>query len=64
MKKIYLIGFRGTSFQALEYKAELALIRAGHVGFAFENDSQFMLGFHPTPKRLKRWGVKQQQSSG
>lgn len=56
MKKIYLIGFRGTSFQALEYKAELALIRAGHVGFAFENDSQFMLGFHPTPEAIEAVG--------
>lgn len=56
MKKIYLIGFRGTSFQAPEYKTEPALIRAGHVGFAFEDDPQFILGFHPTLEAVEAVG--------
>jgi hypothetical protein len=56
MKKIYLIGFRGTSFQVPEYKNEPALIRAGHVGFAFEDDPQFIFGFHPTPEAVEAVG--------
>ena len=52
MKTIYLIGFRGTSFQVPEYKAEPALIRAGHVGFAFEDEPDFIFGFHPTPDAI------------
>ena len=56
MKKIYLIGFRGTSFQVPEYKTELGLIRAGHVGFAFESDPDFIFGFHPTPEAVEAIG--------
>jgi hypothetical protein len=56
MKKIYLIGFRGTSFQVPEYKTEPGLIRAGHVGFAFESDPDFIFGFHPTPEAVEAIG--------
>jgi hypothetical protein len=56
MKKIDLIGFRGTSFRLPEYKNEPALIRAGHVGFAFEDDPQFIFGFHPTPEAIEAVG--------
>jgi len=56
MKKIYLLGFRGTSFQAIEYKQESALIRAGHVGFAFEDEPDFIFGFHPTPEAVEAVG--------
>jgi len=56
MKNIYLIGFRGTSFQVPEYKSEPALIRAGHVGFAFEDAPDFIFGFHPTPEAVEAVG--------
>jgi hypothetical protein len=56
MKKIYLLGFRGTGFADLQYAAEPALIRAGHVGIAFEDDPTLILGFHPTEAEIARVG--------
>jgi len=56
MKRITLIGFRGTSFQIPEYQNEPALIRAGHVGFAFEDEPDLILGFHPTPEAIEAIG--------
>jgi hypothetical protein len=56
MKKIYLIGFRGTGFQDRRYVQEAALIRAGHVGFAFEGDETQIFGFHPTPEAIETVG--------
>jgi hypothetical protein len=48
MKHIYLIGFRGTGFRDKRFENEPTLIRAGHVGFAFEDDEMQIYGFHPT----------------
>lgn len=56
MKKVYLIGFRGTGFRDARYRAEPALIRAGHVGIAFEEDEDRIIGFHPTPEAVERVG--------
>lgn len=53
MKNVYLIGFRGTGFQQPEYVQEPSLIRAGHVGFAFEDDPDFIFGFHPTAEAIE-----------
>ncbi|MEO8396504.1 MAG: hypothetical protein ABI700_26155 [Chloroflexota bacterium] len=47
MKKVYLIGFRGTGFQNSAYANEPVLIRSGHVGFSFEGIRENILGFHP-----------------
>lgn len=51
MKKIYLLGFR-----IPECKNEPALIRAGHVGFAFEDEPVFIFGFHPISEALEAVG--------
>ena len=56
MKNIYLIGFRGTSFQDPQYTQEPTLIRAGHVGIAFEDDLDLILGFHPTVEAIENIG--------
>jgi hypothetical protein len=56
MKKIYLLGFRGTGFADPQYATEPALIRAGHVGIAFEDDPPLILGFHPTEAEIARVG--------
>ena len=45
MKKIYLIGFRGTGFRDAKFSGEPALIRAGHVAIAFEGFEDRILGF-------------------
>ncbi len=47
-KKAYLIGFRGTGFSDERYIYEPALVRAGHIGLAFEGQTSLILGFHPT----------------
>lgn len=56
MKTIYLIGFRGTGFRDHKYSNEPALIRAGHVGIAFEGDEMQIYGFHPTPEAAESLG--------
>jgi hypothetical protein len=43
-----LIGFRGTGFRTQKYQSEPGLVKAGHVGFAFEEDPSTIYGFHPT----------------
>jgi hypothetical protein len=56
MKKVYLIGFRGTGFREEQFKNEPALIRAGHVGIAFEGDEENVIGFHPTLEAVEQVG--------
>lgn len=56
MKKVYLIAFRGTGFRDPAFKHEPALIRAGHVGFAFEGDEDDIFGFHPTSLAVEEIG--------
>ena len=56
MKKIYLIGFRGTGFRDAKFSREPALIRAGHVAIAFEEAEDQILGFHPTPEAVEDVG--------
>lgn len=56
VKKIYLIGFRGTGFRDERFKAENALIRAGHVGFSFQDERHVIWGFHPTPQAIEGIG--------
>lgn len=56
MKKVYLIGFRGTGFRDEKYAHEPALICAGHVGFAFEGDEMRIFGFHPSPEAAQAIG--------
>jgi hypothetical protein len=56
MKQIFLNGFRGTSFQVKEFAQEHGLIRAGHVGFAFEDNPEFVFGFHPTAEAIEAVG--------
>jgi hypothetical protein len=56
MKTIWLIGFRGTTFRAEQFKNESLLIRAGHVGFAFEGDERRIFGFHPTAEAARAIG--------
>jgi hypothetical protein len=56
MKKIYLIGFRGTGFRDPQFSHEHALIRAGHVGISFEGSENSILGFHPTPQAIEEAG--------
>lgn len=56
MKKIYLIGFRGTGFRDTKFSREPALIRAGHVAIAFEGAEAHILGFHPTPEAVEAVG--------
>ena len=48
MKNVYLIGFRGTGFRDQKYAQAPALLRAGHVGLAFEGSEALIIGFHPT----------------
>jgi hypothetical protein len=56
MKTIYLIGFQGKSFRDERYKQENALIRAGHVGIAFEGYEGSIIGFHPTSEAIEKIG--------
>ena len=56
MKKIYLIGFRGTGFRDMKFSREPALIRAGHVAIVFEGFEENILGFHPTPEAIDAVG--------
>ncbi|CAG0990995.1 hypothetical protein ANRL2_03187 [Anaerolineae bacterium] len=56
MKRIYLIGFRGTGFRETKFSREPALIRAGHVAFAFEGAEDHILGFHPTTAAVEAVG--------
>jgi hypothetical protein len=56
MRKIYLIGFRGTGFRAKQFSHEPALIRAGHVGFFFEGFEETIWGFHPAPEAIDAVG--------
>jgi hypothetical protein len=56
MKKIYLIGFRGTGFRSEPFKQESLLIRAGHVGFSFEGEEEVIFGFHPTEEACRAVG--------
>jgi hypothetical protein len=51
MKTIYLIGFQGTGIRP-QYQNENGLILLGHVGLAFEDNRQQILGFHPTKAAL------------
>lgn len=56
MKKVYLVGFRGTGFADKRFRDEPALIRAGHVGFYFEDDRDLIFGFHPTEEAVRSVG--------
>jgi hypothetical protein len=56
MKRILLIGFEGVGFRNPKYAVENGLIRAGHVGFAFEDASEKIYGFHPNPEAVKSAG--------
>ncbi len=56
MRTIYLIGFRGTGFRDTQFANEPALIRAGHVGWAFEEETEVIYGFHPTAAAVERVG--------
>lgn len=56
MKRVSLIGFEGTGFRNPRYQGEPGLIRAGHVGFAFEVEDRQIYGFHPSPEAIKREG--------
>lgn len=56
MRAIFLIGFRGTGFRDHKFANEPALIRAGHVGFFFEDDKGTIYGFHPTEEAVERVG--------
>lgn len=60
MKRIYLVGFRGTGFRDVNFSAEPALIWAGHVGIMFEDDPGLILGFHPTEEAVKAAGGTQE----
>ncbi|MEP7291888.1 MAG: hypothetical protein ABI835_08890, partial [Chloroflexota bacterium] len=60
MKKIYINGFRGLGTRDADYSLENALIFTGHVGIAFEGDSNIIYGFHPTDAEIERIGsIKQ-----
>ena len=56
MKQITIIAFRGTSFRDPKYKIENTLIRAGHVGWIFEDEPDVIYGFHPTNKAVEEAG--------
>ena len=56
MKNVYLVGFRGTGFRNEKHKDEPLLIRAGHVGFYFEDDPNLIFGFHPTEQAVSAIG--------
>lgn len=56
MSKIEIIAFRGTGgFRNPKYKSLPSLIKAGHVGFKFENEST-IYGFHPSTEAEKQAG--------
>lgn len=56
MKKIYLVGFRGTGFRDKQFRQEPTLVRAGHVAIAFEGFEEQILGFHPTSEAVEAVG--------
>lgn len=56
MRSIFLIGFEGVGFRNPKYEAENGLIRAGHVGFAFEAKPEDIYGFHPSAEAVERAG--------
>lgn len=56
MKSIFLIGFEGVGFRNPKYEMENGLIRAGHVGFAFEDAPEEIYGFHPSAEAVERAG--------
>lgn len=56
MKRIFIVGFRGTGFRSKPYKHETLLIRAGHVGFYFEGEENLIFGFHPTEAACRAVG--------
>ncbi|MDX2136736.1 MAG: hypothetical protein SF123_01480 [Chloroflexota bacterium] len=56
MKRIFIIGFRGSGFRSEPYKGESLLIRAGHVGIYFEGDEDVIFGFHPTEEACRAVG--------
>lgn len=56
MKTITIVAFRGTGFRRQKYKTEPALIRAGHVGFIFEDEPETIYGFHPSSKAVDSAG--------
>jgi hypothetical protein len=56
MKQVYLVGFRGTGFRDSRFIDQDPLIRAGHVGIAFEGYEGRIIGFHPTPEAVERVG--------
>jgi filamentous hemagglutinin len=59
MKYVYLVGFRGTGFRSERYQDEPLLIRAGHVGFYFEDEPGRIFGFHPTEQAVNAVGDDQ-----
>lgn len=48
--------FQGKSFRDQRYKQENTLIRAGHVGIAFEGYEGSIIGFHPTSEAINQIG--------
>jgi hypothetical protein len=56
MKSIYVIGFLGVSLWDMRYEHEHSLIKVGHVGIAFEDKPEQILGFHPTVKAIENAG--------
>lgn len=56
MKNVYLVGFRGAGFRNKQYQNEPLLIRAGHVGFYFEDEPERIFGFHPTVEAVNSIG--------
>lgn len=59
MSSIYIVGFRGTGFRDAQFNQEHALIRAGHVGIAFEDEPKRIFGFHPTEEASRAVGDDQ-----
>lgn len=58
MRRVHLIGFQGVGIRP-KYQNEHGLILLGHVGIAFDDSSQQILGFHPTPKSLEAFDTPQ-----
>ena len=56
MKHIHLIGFQGTGHRDQRYLSESGLILVGHVGFAFEEQTGSIFGFHPTNEAAEEIG--------
>ena len=56
MKQITIVSFRGTGFRHTKYKKEPGLVRAGHVGFIFEDEPETIYGFHPTQEAEDKAG--------